>query len=265
MKYNRSAVVVGALALCLLGVGTVQAMSKSLTKADEIKMKQAMVPVDAEQPTDLVAIFAVGFETELANAKAQYAKEYGANNFQVLKYNGYTLLVPPGIAEKALTDARAQVDSMALDQASSVPDATTQATQVETVREVFGVAGVLIYLPSLRAYADEKGFQYNFQDNELISKQVGLTSALHTKFEAAYPHLKSGITRTAVVSVDRARTSADLLVSKALSGDRTEGLMSKVQVVNFGDARVGFVYGNMEVHILVDLVTGDVINFNQVN
>jgi hypothetical protein len=264
MKKIRLAVMISALFLPLL-VGSVYAVNKTLTKEDEVKLKQDMKPDNAVESTQLVGIFAPGFEIELADAKLEYTKEYGEGNFQVLEYNSYTLLVPPNLSVDALTDSKTQVDNMALGQQSDGVDSKTQTAEITKIREVFGVEGEIVYIPSIQAYADEKGFQYNFGDGELNSKQVGITKALHAKFEAAYPHLNSEVSRTAVVSTEQARAISDQLIDRLYTIDTANNLKASEQNVDFGNARTGFVYGDREVHVLVDLVTGDVINFNKAN
>lgn len=261
MKRIRLVILTSTLLLLIIGIGAVQAI-KLMTKGDQIKLKQEMIPQDREEATSMVGIFAPGFEKELAEAKALYAKEYGEGNFQVLTQNGYTLLVPPGMNPDAITDAKAQIESDASAAANNAPNAAIQASQIAKIRDVFGTDGAITYQAALGAYTDEKGFQYNFKDGDLIGKQIGITSALNIKFEKAYPHLAPGVPRTANISSEQARANADQAVNKLFGLDRAAILMASVKSDDFGDARMVFVYGNNEVNVLVDQVTGDIINLN---
>lgn len=264
IKKINLAFLVAMLALPLLGIGTVYAI-KSLTKGDEIVLKQKMAPKDAKKSTELVGIFAPGFEVELSEAMTQYAKEYGEGNFQTLEYNGYILLIPPLASTDGLADAKAQVDNAVLGQKSNMPDATARTLQIAKIREVFGVEGALLYDTVLGAYTDEKGFQYNFENGSLVSKQIGITSILNAKFEQAYPHFKPSVVRVATISSEQAQLKADRVIGKLFASDRVDSLKANVRRIDFGDARVGLVYGSKEIYILIDQVTGDVINFNKAN
>jgi hypothetical protein len=163
-----------------------------------------------------------------------------------------------------LTDAKAKVDAILTGQKNSTPSDSTETAEVAKIREMFGVKGTVSYDSTIGAYTDERGFQYNFVNGELVNKQVGITPALHAKFEQAYPHLKEGVQRTAVITKEQARATADQVVDKAFTSDQAKNLKNNVQYVDFKDARLGVVYGNTEVQILIDLVTGDVIHYSKV-
>lgn len=121
MKRIRLVILTSTLLLLLIGIGTVQAI-KFITKDDEIKLKQEMIPQDREEATSIIGIFAPGFEKELAEAEALYVEKYGEGNFQIITENGYTLLVPPDMNPDAVADAKAQIESNATAIANNTPD-----------------------------------------------------------------------------------------------------------------------------------------------
>lgn len=262
-KY-KTALFVGAMALALAGVGTVKAIQ--LRQSDEIQMsKQTMKPVvpDGERTVDLVGIFPPGFDTEVASAKADYAKEYGPGNFQVVSYKGYTLIVPPSKSGE-LAKSEQDIDTQIASAQSDTPSASLQASQIAKIREVFGTTGGISYNTFMGAYTDEKGFQYNFYKGELVGKQVGVTNALAEKFASAYPHFKEGAVPAGVTALSQtqAKSKADQVVAKAL-GTRASTVMAKTSFLELGGPRLGISYGDNEVQVLVDTVTGDIIHYSK--
>jgi|GEM_PF-3651526 hypothetical protein len=251
----------GIVVVPLIGIGTVYAVS-TLTKNDEIKLKQEMKSKDVERSVDLIGVFAPGFVTELTDAKTEYTKEYGDGNFQILEYNGYTFLIPPGKLEK-LADVKEKIDTLVADNNKKIPSDGTEAKQIAKIRQVFGTQGEIAYDITIGAYTDEKGFQYNFSDGELINKQVGINSSLQTKFEQAYPKLKQGVVNARVITNEQAKSEADQIIDKVFTEDIADSLKKSANYVDLGNARVGIVYGNMEAQVLVDQATGDIINFNK--
>jgi hypothetical protein len=263
-RHYKIALLIGILVLPLLGAGAIQA-TRLLTKDEEIQLKQQMKPqVPAgERTVDLIGTFAPGFEKELEQAKAQYVKEYGEGNFQVIGYHGYTLLVPFAKAEK-IADVKAKIDVVIASHDKSVPSASIEASQIAKIREVFDIKGAIAYNSVIGAYTDDKGFQYNFTDGELVNKQVGITGALQTKFEQSYPHLKPGVASNAAITNEEAKNASDRIIDKAFGADRANELKANVRFEDLEGARVGIVYGDLEVQMLVDKVTGDVIHYSKV-
>ena len=261
MKKYHLVMLLGIVVVPLIGIGTVYAVS-TLTKNDEIKLKQEMKSKDVERSVDLIGVFAPGFVTELTDAKTEYTKEYGDGNFQILEYNGYTFLIPPGKLEK-LADVKEKIDTLVADNNKKIPSDGTEAKQIAKIRQVFGTQGEIAYDITIGAYTDEKGFQYNFSDGELINKQVGINSSLQTKFEQAYPKLKQGVVNARVITNEQAKSEADQIIDKVFTEDIADSLKKSANYVDLGNARVGIVYGNMEAQVLVDQATGDIINFNK--
>ena len=262
-KHYKAALFVGALTLALAGVGTVKALQ--LKKADETRLKQAMKPVVpvGERTVDLIGIFPPGFDTEVASAKADYEKEYGTGNFQVVGYKGYTIIVPPAKSGE-LAKSEQDVDTQIASAQNDTPSAAVQASQIAEIRNVFGVAGGIAYNPLMGAYTDEKGVQYNFYKGELMGKQVGVTSSLAAKFDSAYPYFKEGAVPAgaATLTEAQAKAQADKVVAKAL-GSNAGAVMAKAGFLPLSGPRLGITYGDNEVQVLVDTVSGDVIHFSR--
>lgn len=262
-RHYKAALFVGALTLVLAGVGTVKALQ--LRKADETQLKQAMKPVVpvGEREVDLIGIFPPGFDTEAAAAKADYEKEYGAGNFQAVSYKGYTILVPPAKSGE-LAKSEQDVDTQIASAQNDAPSASLQASQIAEIRSVFGTAGDVVYNPLMGAYTDEKGFQYNFYKGELMGKQVGVTSSLAEKFDSAYPYFKEGAMPAGVTALTeaQAKTRADKVVTKAL-GSNAAAVMAKAGFLPLSGPRLGITYGDNEVQVLVDTVSGDVIHYSR--
>lgn len=253
---------IGVSVILLLGVGSLQAI-KSLTKVEEIQRKQEMTPKDTERSVDRIGIFAPGLELESQESAVLYTKEYGEGNFQVAVYKGYTLIIPPGKIAR-LDSVKEQVDAQVFAQERGTPSSYLKISQISQIRDVFEVKGVITYNAAMGAYTDDKGFQYNFADGELVNKQVGANGVLHAKFEQAYPHFKPGVARTATVSNEQAKAITDRIISKLFSADRVNRLKTAIRYENFGEARLGIIYGDKEVQILVDQVTGDVIHYSKI-
>jgi hypothetical protein len=262
-KHYKAAIFVGAMALALAGIGTVKALQ--LKKADEVQLKLAMKPVVpvGDRTVDLIGIFPPGFDTEVASAKADYEKEYGAGNFQVVSYKGYTIIVPPA-KNGELAKSERDVDTQIASAQSDAPSASLQASQIAQIRNVFGTAGDIAYNPFMGAYTDEKGFQYNFYQGELVGKQVGVTSSLAAKFDSAYPHFKEGAVPAgaATLTEAQAKAGADKVVSKAL-GAKAASVMAKAGFLPLSGPRLGITYGDNEVEVLVDTVSGDIIHYSR--
>lgn len=265
-RHNKIALLIGILVLPLLGASVIHA-TRLLTKDEEIQLKQQMkpaVPV-GERAVDLVGIFAPGFETELASAKTGYEKEYGAGNFQVIDYKGFTLLVPPTKTGDDIARAKQEVDTQIASQKNKTPSAGLQNSQIAKIREVFGTSGSIVYDSFLGAYTDEKGFQYNFENGELVNKQVGVTSSLAAKWAKAYPYLAGDAqVPSSVLSEDQAKTGTDKVIEKAFDADQAKTLKQSVKFTAFDGVRLGIVYGgNYEVKMMVDRVTGDIIHYSK--
>lgn len=264
-QHPKIAIFAGALAVALVGVGSVQAYG--LLKSDEIRLKQEMKPqVPAgERSVDLIGIYPPGFETDLASASAAYGKEYGAGNYQIVGYKGYTLVVPPSKSGKELDEAKQDVDAQIASAQDNTPAASMQAGQIAKIREVFGTTGNIVYNTFMGAYTDEKGFQYNFYKGELMGKQVGVTNALAEKFNSAYPHFKEGAAPAGVTALSQvqARVKADAALEKAFGPERASSLQAKVEFLPLGGPRLGITYGDSEVQMLVDTVSGDIIHYSR--
>ena len=262
-RYYKTALFVGALTLALAGVGTVKALQ--LKKADETRLKQAMKPVVpvGERTVDLIGIFPPGFDTEVSSAKADYEKEYGTGNFQVVNYKGYTIIVPPAKSGE-LAKSEQDVDTQIASAQNDTPSTSLQASQIAEIRNVFGTAGEVAYNPLMGAYTDEKGFQYNFYKGELMGKQVGVTSSLAAKFDSAYPYFNEGAVPAGAAppTEAQAKTQADKVVAKAL-GSNAGTVMAKAGFLPLSGPRLGITYGDNEVQVLVDTVSGDVIHFSR--
>lgn len=258
-RYLLSAIAI--LGVLATGIGTVQAI-RSLTKAEEIQLKQEMTP-EVERFVERIGVFAPGFESESEDAIAQYTKEYGDGNFQVIHYKGYTLVVPPMKADK-LDSIKEQVDAQVFAEERSTPTADVKISQIAKIRDVFGITVSIEYNPAMGAYTDDYGFQYNFVDEELVNKQVGANSVLHAKFEQAYPHFKPDTVRTSKISNEEAKAVTDHVITKLFTSERTDNLKSNVQFKDLGDARLGIIYGDREAQFLVDQVTGDVIHYSKI-
>ena len=262
MKKYNIVLLTGLLVIPLLGASAVYAVT-SLSKNDEVALKQAMKPQNAERGVDLIGIFAPGFITELANAKTEYDQEYGGGNYKVIGYEGYTLIVPPTKTEN-IAKAKARVDAIIANEKSSTPTADIKASQIAQIHDVFGVEGVIVYNAAIGAYTDEKGFQYNFSNGELVNKQVGINSSLQTLFAQAYPHLQSTVINTAVITSEQAKVVSDKILDKLFDVSHASSLKNNVKYVDLGNSRVGITYGDMEVQMLVDKATGDVIHYSKV-
>lgn len=262
MKKIRIVLFLGLLTLFVVGIGTVEAI-KLLSKADEIKLKQEMKPLETERDVEMIGIFAPGFEVEVVEAKARYTKEYGEGKVSVVDYQGYTLIVPPG-KESEVSRVKEKVVTIINDQYNRTPSKNIEDIQISKIRAIFDVIGGIVYNSAIGAFTDEKGFQYNFVDGELVNKQVGITSALQAKFNKAYPHLNPETKRTAVISYEEVRRNTDKIIDKSFSVDRAVYLKSKVQRLDLDDARIGIIYGETEVQIMVDQVTGDIIHYSKI-
>ncbi len=263
-RNSKIALFVGVMALALVGVGSVKALQ--LRRADEIQLKQKMKPDVAagDRTVDLIGIFPPGFDAEVSSAKTDYEKEYGAGKFQVVDYKGYTLVVPPSKSGKDLADSEKDVDTQIASAQSDTPTAAVQASQIATIRNVFGTAGDIAYNSFMGAYTDDKGFQYNFYHGELMGKQVGVTNSLAAKFESAYPQFKEGAVPAGATTLTeaQAKASADKVVAKAL-GTGASSVMAKASVLPLGGPRLGITYGDNEVQVLVDTVSGDIIHYSK--
>jgi hypothetical protein len=262
LKSKYFLLVIGILGVFVIGVGTAQAI-RSLTKDEQIQIKQEMKLEDTGKFTDRIGVFAPGFESEAQEAVAEYVKEYGEGNFKVVTYKGHTLIVPPGRAGE-LSSIEEQVDAQMSAQESSTPPSKLQTIQIAMIKDVFGVKGTVTYNAAMGAYTDDKGFQYNFSDGGLVNKQVGANDVLQAKFEQAYPHFKAGVERAATITNERARNVTDQIISKLFSTSQSESLKANVKYEDLGEVRLGIVYGNREAQFLVDLVTGDVIHYSKI-
>ena len=264
-KYYKTALLAAAIILPLAGIGTVKAIQ--MLKADEIQMKQQMKPEvpTGQRAVDFIGIYPPGFDTDLAKTTADYEKEYGKGNFQIISYKGYTLLVPPSKTGKELNNAREDVDNQISSAQSDTPSAELQATQIAKIREVFGTTGNIAYNSFMGAYTDEKGFQYNFYKGQLMGKQVGVTNALADKFNSTYPHFKEGIVPEGSVALTQAqaRVKADAAIDKAFGPERASSLKAKVAFTPLSGPRLGITYGDNEVQVLIDTVTGDIIHYSR--
>lgn len=262
-KHSKIALFVGVMSLALVGVGSVKALQ--LRHADEVQLKQQMKP-DAvgDRAVDLVGIFPPGFDTDVASAKTDYEKEYGAGKFQVVDYKGYTIFVPPSKSSKDLADAEKNVDTQIASAQNDTPSAAVQASQIAKIREVFGTAGDIAYNSFMGAYTDDKGFQYNFYHGELMGKQVGVTNILAAKFASAYPQFKEGAVPAGATTLTeaQAKASADKVVAKVL-GTNAGSVMAKASILPLGGPRLGITYGDNEVQVLVDTVSGDIIHYSK--
>lgn len=262
-RHYKAALFVGVMALAMAGIGTVKALQ--LKKADEVQLKLAMKPVVpvGDRTVDLIGIFPPGFDAEVASAKTDYEKEYGAGNFQAVSYKGYTLVVPPSKSGE-LAKSEQDVDTQIASAQSDTPSASLQTSQIAEIRDVFGTAGEIAYNPFMGAYTDGKGFQYNFYKGELMGKQVGVTSSLAAKFDSAYPYFKEGAVPAgaATLTEAQAKTGADKVVAKAL-GTNAGSVMAKANFLPLSGPRLGITYGDNEVQVLVDTVSGDVIHFSR--
>lgn len=263
-RHSKIALFVGVMALATAGIGTVKALQ--LRHADEVQLKQQMKPDVAvgDRAVDLVGIFPPGFNADVSAAKADYEKEYGTGKFQVVSYKGYTIIVPPSKSDKDLADAEKSVDTQIASAQSDTPSAAVQASQIATIRDVFGTTGDIAYNPFMGAYTDSKGFQYNFYHGELMGKQVGVTNALADEFYSAYPYFKEGSVPagSAVLSEAQAKGGADKVVAKAL-GVKASSVMAKASFLPLGGPRLGITYGDNEVQVLVDTVSGDIIHYSK--
>lgn len=264
-KHSKIAIFAATLAVALIGVGTVRAIN--LLKSDEVQLKQQMKPLVpiGERPVDLIGIYPPGFETDLVKAQANYEKEFGVENFQSISYKGYTLLVPPTKNAEALEEVKRDIDSQIASAQGNAPSTEVQAAQIGQIREVFGTAGNITYNSFMGAYTDEKGFQYNFYKDELMGKQVGVTNSLAEKFNSAYPHFKNGTVPAGAKALvqAQARMKTDVVIEKAFGPERAGSLKTKVEFLPLEGPRLGVTYGDNEVQMLVDTVTGDIIHYSR--
>ncbi|MEO5928081.1 MAG: hypothetical protein ABIO72_05155 [Patescibacteria group bacterium] len=263
-KYKKYIFPVGIMAALLIGVGTVQAVK--LTKKEEIQLKQEMkqeIPV-GERNIDLIGIFPPGFSKDVDTAFSDYEKEYGKDKTQKILYKNFTILVPPTKLNE-IPATKVDIDLQVAAQAANVPSASVQDSQKKMIREAFGTTGEIVYNSLLAAYTDEDGFQYNFEKGELVNKQVGATNDLGEKFIAAYPYFKEGASLpTLRLTEEQAKVSANRVLEKVFSKEKAVELEHAVDILSLGELRLGLTYGNDEVKILVDKVTGNIIHFSKV-
>jgi hypothetical protein len=252
------------LAVCLaVGIGITYA-SQALTKQDEVALKQAMKPeVPAgERMVDMVGVFPPQFESDADAQIKAYDKEFGKDNVQVLNYQAYTIIVPPGKTAEA-DKAKQRIDANIKSQQSAIPQQGIQQRDIDRIKEVFGTQDAS-YDSTIGAYVDESGNQYNFVKGELVNKQVGATPALQQKWEKKYPHLNGSSVAQAVVTEEQAEDKAGKLLDKLFSVERAGELKTKVEATLIDDKLTGIVYGDNEASFLVDKVTGDIIAYSKI-
>lgn len=266
MSKKKIAIVALAAAVCFVavGAGATYAM-KQLTKQEEMALKQQMKPVVpvGERSVDMIGIFAPQFQENVSSYLAMYEKEYGKGITRVVAYKGYTLLIPPNKSEDEVEKIKAGIDSTLQSQEKATPSSDVQNQDIKKIRDVFGVKENIAYDSNIGAYVDERGFQYNFHQNQLVNKQEGVTPGLQQKFEKHYPHLAgSGSGNAPALAEDRAKAIAEGVIAKIFGADKTNALKSKAEISS-DDNRLLIVYGDNEVRLLLDKVSGDIIYYGK--
>lgn len=265
MKKNLALLGLGIAVSLLIGVGMIYA-NRELTKEEQVLLKQQMKPevLVGERMVDLIGIFPPQFESSVNLHLSTYEKEYGKENVQVLTYRGYTLIVPPTKTNEDLEEVKKEIDGSIESQQKAVPLSNTQEQNIEKIREVFGVQGKIAYDPTIGAYTDEKGYQYNFYKGELVNKQVGITPALQQQWANYYPYLMGLSIEKPVITEDQAKEKANKVVEKLFSVEQSDKFKTSIQTVSADEYRLGIVYGDNEVRVLVDKVRGDIIYYGKI-
>ncbi len=269
-KIRKTALIALTMVICFLAVGGgVTYAMRQLTKQEEIELKHQMkpeVPV-GERTVDMIGIFPPQFEESANSYLVMYEKEYGRGVTQVVAYKGYTLLVPPnqkGEVEKVKADIDHNLES----QQKATPSSDVQSQDIQKIRDVFGVKESISYDPVIGAYVDERGFQYNFYQNELVNKQEGITPVLRQKWEERYPYLATSETIaqtvSSVITESQAKAIAGEVVTRLFNASKASELKSHVEMNPIDDYRLLVVYGDNEVNILLDKVSGDIIYYGKI-
>lgn len=235
------------------------------TKQQEVTLKQNFKPEAnlGQRSVDAVGIFAPGFTNEAEMAAVNYQEVYGSGNVQLLDYKGFTLVIPPtkSLADVAL--AKSEVDMQITANENKIPSAETQEKQIEKIRSVFDVVGLISFDSFLGAYTDEYGFQYNFWEDELINKQIGATSTLASRFANKHPHLIENRRVGALMSIQEIRRRADLVIRQLFPSSKAVELSQKVAISQIDALRIGLTYGDNEVQVLFDTFTGTIIHYSK--
>ncbi len=256
---------IGILVLPLVGAGVIQA-TRLLTKNEEIQLKQQMKPriSKEEQSIDLIGIFPPQFEESANSHLVEYEKAYGKSSVQVIAYKGFTLIVPPGKTDVDIETAKKDVDVYVESEQKRIPISSTQENDIDKIREVFGIKGKIVYNSVIDAYTDKEGYQYNFYKGELMNKQIGITPELQNQWNKYYPHLADSAVKESVFTETQAKANAEKAIGKMFTNEKASKLKTKVQTETIDNYRLGIVYGNNEVRVMIDKVTGDIIYYGKV-
>jgi hypothetical protein len=266
MKNIKKYIIFGAgifAALTLITVGTVWAKGGMDEKSQKAN-SQVEIPV-GERFVDRIGIVPPGFDDELQSELLQFQKNYENQTITTLDYMGYKLIIPPAKNNEAeIQIVKNKIDEDIKNQDANIPAKSQQDNEINKIRSVFNVEGSLVYNNVLGAYTDEKGFQYNFENGELVSKIVSVMPSVAKSFAVNYPYLKENGSAQVKFSDDAAFQVSDPIIEKLYNSDKVQSLKETKKIIPMDQYRVGVVYGDNDVNVLFDKVSGDIISYSKV-
>jgi len=268
MLKKRKVLIVLLMTICfvVVGFGATYAM-KHFTKQDEIVLKEQLkvdTPI-GERAIDMIGVFPPQFEDDAAYHLAMYEKEYGQEAVQFITYNGYTLIIPPNKISDEINKVKDDIDHNIQSRQKETPSLDIQAKNISEIRDVFGVQENIVYDFIIGAYVDDRGYQYNFYNDTLVSKQIGITSTLQQKWKESYPYLVDlSITKSSIISEEEVKAGANAIITKLFDGDKASKLKTEVKLSFIDGYRVLIIYGDNEVRFLVDKASGDIIYYGKI-